>query len=173
MENDRRQSIRLSTSLPCEWQTFTHTPSRPDLLSAFGLETCLVDDDVGADALELRRAVEQIGDPNVKFAIQVLARRMEKLEHTVVDPGRLPPVVQICASLDGLEVQMPAALAEGVDCGLHLVLDDLFHFVSAAQVTCCAERGAAYRVGLRFVQPDPTSHRRWTRTLMRQSPRAQ
>jgi hypothetical protein len=159
--------------VPCEWQTFAHVPTRGELCEAFGLSSSLGCTDGAPDDSEtLRQVVEQIADVKIRYAVELLSQRLEKLELAVSGANHTPDAVEVCLSLDGMEVDSGANVACGVNAGVHVVLEDNFHFLCATEVTRCKPLTEGYRVGMKFIAPDAASHRRWTRNLMRLTPRS-
>jgi|GEM_PF-2315817 len=162
MNDDRRDSLRLSTSLPCEWKLLDEfatseiearsgdssikvtgeSLSREALCDLFGLPTStnaqLNLEDVGAAVTD---AIRNVTDNYLRLALHTLDHKIDIVAGMLGTSG-LPRRQQIVLSAQGMDLEVPVRSLESqldsttlplVAC--HLVFDDGFHFLTCGRIS--------------------------------------
>ena len=152
MDIERRQSMRVSARLPCQWQSFEEMPRRRDLIDCFALPQ------VALEAAELRNEVERelkaVADKTLRRTLALLNQRIDLLAATSRS-APTPPPLDLELSADGVCLPTASQLAAGSWVGVHVLLDDNTEFLAAGRV-CHSTRvdGQPYRTGVSFADAE-------------------
>ena len=144
MRTERRQSLRVVTRLPCQWQTFDTQPQRRDLIDCFGPSQEVARALRALDE-EIEAQLAEVPDKTTRQLLTLLDRKINLLA-PLAQPQA---VIEVEVSADGLCLPTPHALAADTWVGLHLLIEDYGELLAPALVrhsTRSADGG--YRTGV-------------------------
>lgn len=122
MQSERRQSMRVVTTLPCQWQTFETRPHRGDVIDCFAASQGASRRRAAASLdAAIEQALEEISDKATRRVLQLMKQKLDLLTPPLAEAAT-PQAVRLEVSAEGLRVPSPAALVPGSYVGLHLVL---------------------------------------------------
>ncbi len=171
MDRDRRQSMRVSTRLPCQWQLFAEQPGADALRARFGISRSLaLETDLARLGDDIDRSLRTVVDPEVRHVLALMNHKIDRLGHGLAG-DEPPPVQSIVLSADGLELTSDQPCEAGSWFGIHLLLDTEFNFISAGQMSHCTQRGEVFQLGIVLKDTEAHSARRLARFVMHQSRR--
>jgi hypothetical protein len=178
MDRDRRQSMRVSTRLPCQWQLFASLPSRAELLQRFSLPANLsLTAELAELDLEISSTLACITDTPTKHALSLLQRKLDLVYDSPSDV-QAPKLQNVVMSFEGMQLHSERFASPGSWLGVHLQLNDGFNFVERGQISHCTETVGGYTLGIRFevgegvAEADPINTKRLARYIMQQKPGA-
>ncbi|XOV81581.1 MAG: PilZ domain-containing protein [bacterium] len=167
MDGDRRQSMRVSTRLPCEWQLVDDILSATQLQDVFNLPPGA---SVAAALFELSAALdntlENIQDLHIRHAISIVNEKIDLLAPAGHHPDPLP-VKHLGLSHDGMQFVVNQELAVDQIVAVHLLLEDKLSFLQCGSVTRCCAVAAGFEVGLTFSDMSASNSKRLARQVMR------
>jgi hypothetical protein len=169
MDQDRRESLRISISLPFEWQRFDHLPDQVELEDSFGLNRKF-SVDKQARLQSISEGLGHCGNslpPEMRQVIQLLDEKIDILFESLVFP--MPPQVEtINLSHEGISFLLATTeecdqMGVGDHIGVHLVLA-CGHLLCAGKIANLAGQS----VGLHF-DLLPTQQRMLSKYLLGQT----
>lgn len=167
MDGDRRQSMRVSTRLPFEWQLVDQQLTTAKLQDVFSLPGGIA---VAAALAELgaalHNALDNIQDRHVRHAISIVNQKIDLLVPAGVTSDPLP-VQTIVLSHDGMQISTEVPLRAHQSVAVHLILDDGLSFLECGTVTRCCQVQNHFEVGLTFNAMSPVNSKRLARQVMR------
>jgi len=159
--------MRVSTSLPCEWQLVDDQLNSARLHDVFALPRGA---GVAAALTELGAALnntlENIQDLHVRHAISMVNQKIDLLAPTHSSPEPIP-AQRIVLSHDGMQVTAAQALEVDQFVAVHLVLDDGLSFLECGSVTRCCQAGNRFVTGITFKNMSASNSKRLARQVMR------
>lgn len=167
MDGDRRQSMRVSTRLPCEWQLVDDNLDSARLQEIFALPSGT---SVAAALTELsaalNNALENIQDLHVRHAISMVNQKIDLLAPPGGSPDPLPSQT-IGLSHDGMQLSAAHSLAVEQFVAVHIILDDGLSFLECGSVTRCCPVEDGFEIGITFSAMSATNSKRLARQVMR------
>jgi PilZ domain-containing protein len=167
MDADRRQSMRVSTRLPCEWQLVDGLLNGARLHDVFALPGGA---GVAAALTELgaaiNNALENIQDLHVRHAISMVNQKVDLLAPPHSSPEPIP-AQSVVLSHDGMQLTAAQALEVDQFVAVHIVLDDGLSFLECGSVTRCCQVGRGYEIGITFNAMSASNSKRLARQVMR------
>ncbi len=165
MHPERRESLRLRTSVPCVWRVYDTVPDRSRLLSDFSLT------EAGPAVERMLSIDEQMQtvfhadalDGAMRDALALLNDKIDAVAYETL--FALPPPVTLELAMGGVRLPEALAMQEGHVLGLHLVLHDQHCFFVAAP---CLSTGAPC-ARFRFSGLPAREQRRLNRFLLLES----
>ncbi len=168
MDGERRQSMRVSTRLPCEWQPLAAAPSRHELLHLFELPpTAAFAPELSRLSDAIQNAIHKVDNTDVGQVLELLNTKIDIVSHQQLTT-KLPAIINVGLSLAGLDVKSNHAVTPGTWIGVHLVLEDGYHLVECGQVSRCTPKVHSFCIGVALTDMDPQNARRLARFVMRQ-----
>jgi len=171
MSPEKRQSLRISTSLPGQWQTFDqHPTSRNQVMAVFGLREEIDADNLLASlSREFQHALEKITDRDTRYALNLLDRRLAILTGQQNNADK-PSTIEAGLSAAGAEFASDLMIPPDTWVGVHLVLDEDFHFVNFGQVSHSEPvSNGGFRFGMAFADTTSDHAKRLARFVLRHS----
>jgi PilZ domain-containing protein len=168
MDGERRQSMRVTTRLPCQWHILAARPARHELLALFNLPgAATITPKLSSLNDEIQSALHTLDNNDVRHVLALLNSKIDLLSQAMLD-SQLPPVQPVGLSLSGLDVLNPRAIMPGTWVGVHLVLEDGYQLVESGQVSRCSPKGQEFVIGIALAQMEPQNARKLARFVMRQ-----
>lgn len=161
MNPNRRNSIRHSFSMPCEWQP---APRDAMLQALFGnpADTALLQALADVDGALAATMLSHATDAGTREVCALLERKITLMTHHVL--FSVPPVVTCEVGADGLwlpsdstDSSPPASVA------VHCVLPGAVHFFANARVVHENAHAGQSGLGLHFVDFQGAAARQWNR----------
>ena len=167
MDSDRRQSIRVTANLPCQWQIIAADTSKEALLIKLGLPSNFAQTgELTQLSEELTHTLHRIEDDAVRTALALLDQKLELVARRDFNQ-HIPPMQQVCLSTDGLAVQSSSQVPVGAAVAVHLVIDHHFPLIELGEVTRCHACESGYIVGIKLNHMQDHDARRLARFVMR------
>ncbi len=167
MDSDRRQSIRVTANLPCQWQIIAADSSKEALLKELGLPSNFAQTGKLTQlSEELADTLHRIEDDTVRAALTLLDQKLELLTRQNFNQ-HMPPKQQVGLSAEGLTVKSDTQVPVGTTVAVHLVLDHNFPLIELGEVTRCNASERQYVVGIKLTQLQDYNARRLARFVMR------
>lgn len=168
MEGDRRQSVRVPTRLPCQWQLFDSQPTHQQLCELFGLHRSMAyQRDIEHLNDDIQSSLHSIADGNIRHALTLMNNKMDILTRQQ-SPQEKPPETNLVLSLAGVDLLLDTPVETGHWLGIQLVLDAGFQLVEPGRISHCTANQDKFLVGVVFEDMSPQSARRLARFVMRQ-----
>lgn len=168
MEGDRRQSVRVPTRLPCQWQLFDDRPTHQQLYELFGLQRSMAyQRDIEHLNDDIQSSLHSIADANLRHALTLMNNKVDILARQQF-PHQEPPETELVLSLDGADLLVDSAVEIGHWLGIQLVLDEGFHLVEPGRISRCTAIEDKFLMGVVFEDMSQESARRLARFVMRQ-----
>ena len=139
-------------------------------MAVFGLREEIDSDNLlAALGREFQDALEKIHDRDTRYALGLLGRRLDILTGKQSN-ARTPSLIKAGLSAAGAEFTYHLRIPPGTWVGVHLVLDEGFHFVNFGQVRHSEPVGnGGFRFGMAFADTTSNHAKHLARFVLRHS----